>query len=151
MQPRGLALASFDSALNQGLVWPFQISSIFQTLPGKYQYLRDQIDGRCMSGIETLVRLMLTDAGIAFELQVAFRGIGTVDFVVAGCVVVETDGHLGHDDPASQLRDYRRDAALIRRGYAVVRLSYAQVMFDPAGSLATIIAALRSHRRGPAI
>jgi very-short-patch-repair endonuclease len=149
-QTRELALASFDSALNLGLVRPSQIPSIFLALPAKYQRLSEQIDGRCMSGIETLVRLMLTDAGVPFEIQVAFRAIGTVDFVVAGCVVVETDGHLGHDDPVSQLRDYRRDAALIRLGYAVVRLSYAQVMFDPAGALATILAALRSHRSGPA-
>ena len=150
-QPRELALASFDSALNEGLVGPSQLAMIFATLPEKYQYLRAQIDGRCMSGIETLVRLLLVDAGIEFELQVSFRAIGTVDFVVAGCVVVETDGHLGHDDPLSRLRDYKRDAALIRLGYSVVRLNYAQVMFDPAGALATIIAALRSHRRGPAI
>lgn len=150
-QPRGLALASFDSAVNQGLVGSAGLEAIFAVLPAKLAYLRPLIDGRCMSGIETLVRLMLVDAGIPFEVQASFRGIGTVDFLVAGCVVVETDGHLGHDDALSKLRDYRRDAALVRLDYAVVRLSYVQVMFDPAGSLATIIAALRSHRRGPAI
>ena len=127
-QPRELAVASFDSALNQGFVGPLELDAIFGVLPGKLHYLRDEVDGRCMSGIETLVRLMLVDAGIEFRLQVEFRGVGTVDFVVAGCVVVETDGRLGHVDQTSQLRDYRRDAALIRLGFAVVRLSYAQVM-----------------------
>ena len=150
-QPRGLALASFDSALYQGFVRTADLEAIFAVLPAKLAHLRPLIDGRCMSGIETLVRLMLIEAGIPFELQVSFRGIGAVDFVVAGCVVVETDGHLGHDDPASRLRDYRRDAALVRLGYSVVRLNYAQVMFDPAGSLATIVEALRSHRRGPVL
>ena len=150
-QPRGLALASLDSAVHQRLVGQADLARIFAVLPAKLQYLRPLIDGRCMSGIETLVRLMLLDAGIPFEVQAGFRGIGTVDFLVAGCVIVETDGHLGHDDALSRLRDYRRDAALVRLDYTVVRLSYAQVMFDPAGSLATIVAALRSHRRGPAL
>jgi very-short-patch-repair endonuclease len=150
-QPRGLAVASFDSAVYKGLVRPAAFDGIFSVLPAKLAHLRPLIDGRCMSGIETLVRLMLLDAGIPFELQVPFRGIGAVDFLVAGCVVVETDGHLGHDDALSKLRDYRRDAALVRLGFTVVRLSYAQVMFDPAGSLATIVEALRSHRRGPAL
>ena len=148
-QPRELAIASFDSAVFQRLVRPPELDAIFAVLPAKLAHLRALIDGQCMSGIETLVRLMLIDAGIPFDVQVAFRGIGTVDFVVAGCVVVETDGHLGHDDALSKLRDYRRDAALVRLGYTVVRLSYAQVMFDAAGSLATIIAAVRSHRMGP--
>lgn len=146
--PRSLALASFDSAVNLGLVDSSQLATIFAALPAKYHYLLSQIDGRCMSGIETLVRLMLTDAGIEFDLQVPFRAIGIVDFVVAGCVVVETDGHLGHDDPRSRLRDYGRDAALIRLGYSVVRLNYAQVMFDPVGALATILAAVHNHHRG---
>jgi very-short-patch-repair endonuclease len=149
-QPRGLALASFDSAVYQRLVGPSELEMIFAVLPAKVAHLRPLIDGRCMSGIETLVRVMLLDAGIPFEVQVGFRGVGTVDFLVAGCVVVETDGHLGHDDLTSRLRDYQRDAALVRLGYVVVRLNYVQVMFDPAGALATIIAALRSHRRGPA-
>jgi len=149
-QPRGLALAAFDSAVHQGLVGPAGLDGVFAALPAKLAYLRPLIDGRCMSGIETLVRLMLLDAGIPFEVQARFRGIGTVDFLVGGCVVVETDGRLGHDDAVSRARDYGRDAALVRLGYSVVRLNYAQVMFDPAGALATIVAALHSHRRGPA-
>ena len=148
-QPRELAIASFDSAMNLGIVGTRDLDLVFGCLPARCRRLRGQIDGRCMSGIETLLRLAMADANVDFEPQVFFRGIGTVDFVVAGCVVVETDGRLGHDDAVSRRRDYQRDAALVRLGYTVVRLSYAQVMFDLPGCLATIAAAVRSHRRGP--
>jgi very-short-patch-repair endonuclease len=150
-QPRESAVSSLDSALYLRLVTASQLDRMFAELPRKYRALRCLVDGRCMSGIESLVRILLLDAGIPFELQVAFRGVGTVDFLVAGCVVVETDGRLGHDDPLSKARDYRRDAAVVRLGFSVVRLNYAQVMFDPAGALATILAAVRNHRRGAAL
>jgi very-short-patch-repair endonuclease len=144
-QPRKLAIASIDSALFQLAVTPLDVHRMFEGLPRRLRRLESHVDGRCMSGIESLVRLLLLDAGIPFELQVSFRGVGTVDFVVAGRVIVEIDGRLGHADEPSRARDYRRDAAVIRLGYAVVRLDYAQVMFDPEGALATIVAAIASH------
>jgi very-short-patch-repair endonuclease len=147
-QSRPLAIASIDSALFQGLVDSTHLDVMFTRLPRRFRRMRGEVDGRCMSGLESLVRLLLLDAGVPFDVQVYLRGVGTVDFVVAGCVVVETDGRLGHIDALSAARDYRRDAAAIRLGFAVVRLDYAQVMFDPAGALETILAAIRSHRSG---
>jgi very-short-patch-repair endonuclease len=150
-QKRQFAVASIDSALFQGLVDSSELDSMFALLPRRHRRMRGEVDGRCMSGLESLVRLLLLDAGIPFDLQVYLRGVGTVDFVVAGCVVVETDGRLGHIDSLSAARDYQRDAAAIRLGYAVVRLNYAQVMFDPMGALETIRSAIRSHRASRAL
>jgi very-short-patch-repair endonuclease len=150
-QPRELAVAALDSALYKRLATRAQIDRVFAAVPRRLALLRESIDGRCMSGIETIIRLELVTLGVPFELQVAFRGVGTVDFVVAGCVVIETDGHLGHRDAASAVRDYERDVALAALGYIVVRLNYRQVMFQRSLALAAILGALRSHRRGPAI
>jgi very-short-patch-repair endonuclease len=149
-QPAEFAVAALDSAAYGHLVDASDLDRVFTAVPKRLAALRRLVDGRCMSGIESLVRLMLIDLGLPFEPQVRFPGIGTVDFVVAGCVVVETDGRLGHMDSLSAARDYRRDAAAIRLGYAVVRLDYAQVMFEPARALETILAAIRSHRAGTA-
>ena len=150
-QSRELAVAALDSARYQRLVTGAQIDRIFAGAPQRLAALRGSIDPRCMSGIETIIRLELVTLGVPFELQVAFGGIGTVDFVVAGCVVVETDGVLGHRDAESAVRDYERDAALAALGYIVVRLNYQQVMFQRPLALAAILGALRSHRRGPAV
>jgi len=150
-QSRELAVAALDSALYQQLATCAQIDRVFAAVPRRLAPLRESIDARCMSGIETIIRLELVTLGIPFELQVAFRGVGTVDFVVAGCVVIETDGHLGHRDAASAVRDYERDVALAALGYIVVRLNYRQVMFQRAEAVAAILGALRAHRRGPAV
>src|SRR5690606_20062575 len=104
---------------------------LFATLPTKLQSLRCEVDGRAMSGLETIVRLMAKEAGFHCDAQVRFDGIGSVDLVVDGCVVVETDGRKGHDDPEGEARDYARDAALAERGYTVLRFNYAQVMYEP--------------------
>lgn len=148
-QTAELAVAALDSALCEGLVRPSDVEAVFAALPNKYRPMRDLVDGRCMSGIETIVRLILIELGVPFEVQVSFRGVGTVDFVVAGCVVIETDGHLGHDGEVGSLRDYARDVALAALGYIVVRLNYKQVMFERQAAVAAIVGALRSHRRGP--
>jgi very-short-patch-repair endonuclease len=150
-QPLPFAVAALDSASYQRMIGAADLDRIFEAVPKHLARLRALVDGRCMSGIETLLRLVLIDLGLPFEPQVRFPGIGTVDFVIAGCIVVETDGRLGHEDAVSAARDYARDAALTALGYVVVRLNYRQVMFERPLVVAAILGALRSHRRGPAV
>ncbi|WP_349899542.1 endonuclease domain-containing protein [Parafrigoribacterium soli] len=145
-QPRVVAVAALDSALHERVISPADLDRIFAAVPAKYAALRDEIDSRCMSGIETIVRLLCLDAGVRCVPQVHFPGIGTVDFVLEGCVVVETDGHKGHASDSDQKRDYDRDAALAARGYIVLRFNYRQVMFQSEVVMAAIRGALRSHR-----
>jgi very-short-patch-repair endonuclease len=145
-QPEHLAIAALDSALSIRLIEPWQLEGMFGQLPARFSGLRFRLDERCMSGLETMVRLILERLGLPFDLQVRFDGVGTVDFVVAGCLVIETDGRFGHDDPVSQRRDYDRDLALISRGYSVLRLNFPQVMFREDEVIAGILGALGAHR-----
>jgi very-short-patch-repair endonuclease len=146
-QPRMVAVAALDSALYQGKISAADLDRIFAAVPSRFAALRDEIDSRCMSGIETILRLLCFDAGVRCVPQVNFPGIGTVDFVLEGCVVVETDGHKGHTSDIDQKRDYDRDIALAARGYIVLRFNYRQVMFHPERVMAAIRGALRSHAR----
>lgn len=104
-QPAPLAIASVDSALYERRITPLDVERIFEALPARFQPLRCRVDGRAMSGLETIVRLMVIDAGLECEIQVRFEGIGWVDLLVDDCVVVETDGRKGHDDPVGEARD----------------------------------------------
>jgi very-short-patch-repair endonuclease len=142
-----LAIAALDSALYQRLIDPGGLDLVFDTVPAKHAGLRARLEPRCMSGIELIFRLALTAAGIPFEVQAEFAGVGRVDFLVDGCVVVETDGKLGHADEVSKARDYARDAALEALGYTVVRLNYLQVVFQPEAAMAAVRGALAAHRR----
>ena len=146
--PLPFAIATIDSALNKRLVTLSELSNMFARLPARFAGLLGIVDGRCESGIETLVRLMMLGVELQFVPQVAVEGVGRVDFVVEGCVVVEVDGHEWHDDPNAQARDYSRDARLAALGYTVLRFDYQQVMFQPDLVLAAIRAAVRNHRNG---
>ncbi len=141
-QPAPLAVAALDSALNEELLT--SLDDVFERLPRRYRALAARVDSRSMSGIETLVRLMVVDAGIAVDIQVTFDGIGDVDLVLDDRVVIEVDGRAHHRN--NQLRDYARDAALAALGYVVLRFDYAQVMYQPARVMAAIRGALAATR-----
>ncbi len=86
---------------------------------------------RCRPGarslLETVARLDLEDAGIPVEVAVRIDGVGEVDMLVGGKIVVETDGK-GHAEELQWLADRERDLRLAERGFVVVRLTYKQVM-----------------------
>jgi very-short-patch-repair endonuclease len=146
-QPRRIAVAALDSALFEKKIGTAELRQIFANLPSRYASIFGDVDGRSMSGIESIVRLLVRDFGLRCEIQVRFRGIGVVDLVVEGCVVIETDGRGNHDGVANQRRDYDRDLALAALGFGVVRCDYREVMHHPDRVLAAILGALRSHRR----
>lgn len=147
-QPPQRAIASIDSALYVGAVHPADLDQVFAGLPRAVRRYQARVNGQSMSGIETIVRLIIEDAGLACDIQVPFAGVGTVDLVVENCVVIETDGRAYHR--GEQQRDYRRDAALAARGYIVLRFDYSQVLTQPGEVLAAVLGALRVHRAGPA-
>ena len=144
-QPPWMAVASLDSAVRRGFVREDQVSEIFAALPRRLRRLRSLVDSRSESGIESILRLVLLDAGLPFEVQVQIDGVGRVDFVVDGVVVVETDGREFHG-AATQDRDYARDLALVARGYVVIRLNYRQVIFEKELVLAAIRRAIDTCR-----
>lgn len=150
-QPAEVAVAALDSALYQRLVTAKQVAAIFASLPRRFAPLEALVEPRCMSGIESIIRLELVSLGIPFEVQVRFDRVGFVDFLVAGCVVVEVDGREYHEGEVPTARDYTRDAYLAAREYIVVRLNYRQVMFERELAIAAILGALRAHRLGPAV
>jgi len=89
-------------------------------------------------GIESLLKLALLDAGIAFRQQVGVEGCGIADFLVGRRLVVETDGRRYHDP----LRDRRRDARFSVAGYRTLRFLTPQIMREMDQVLASIRAAI---------
>ncbi|MDM4763632.1 type IV toxin-antitoxin system AbiEi family antitoxin domain-containing protein [Galbitalea sp. SE-J8] len=136
--PFEFAVASIDSALNLGLISRTDLEVLSAALPRRLRRIVARADGRCMSGTETILRLALEDAGIAFVPQVRIPGVGTVDFVVAGRIVIEVDSHAWHDSDEATSRDYDRDLAAARAGYIVLRLRYEHVMFQLDASMAAV-------------
>lgn len=126
------ALASIDNALNLGRITEGDLGVVFGDAPSRLRHLRAQVDGRAESGQETVLRRIIAEAGLGFEPQVTFRGVGRVDFVVAGCLVVEADSREAHDGWEKHIADRGRDLALAGLGYMSLRPAYQHTMQHPA-------------------
>ncbi|WP_242511528.1 DUF559 domain-containing protein [Pengzhenrongella frigida] len=101
-----------------------------------------QADGRSQSLTETLARLALTRAGLSAEPAVRILGVGWVDLLVAGRIVVELDGFAYHSGRAEYREDRRRDRELVRQGYVVLRFTFEDVVRDPQIVVRAVLATL---------
>ena len=144
-QPARHAIATLDSALNKGLIQLADLAEVFSALPPRFTVLRALVDGRAQSGPETLVRLMARSLGCRVDLQVQFDGVGRVDLVLDGWLVVECDSKEFHESWRQQVKDRNRDLALAALGYATLRLTAAQIMYRPDEVLAALRGLLQSH------
>ena len=127
-EPRA-AVATLDSAWHLRLIDEDDLAVIFALLPRRHRVLRRLLDRRSESGPETLVRLMLRAIGCRVDVQVGLAGVGRVDFVVDGWLIIECDSEQFHADWEAQKRDRRRDLAAARLGYSTVRLLAEDVMW----------------------
>lgn len=100
------------------------------------------------SGLESIVRQRLARLGIVVRQQVFIAGVGRVDMLVEGRLVIEIDGTGFHSDPAAVENDRRRNAELTARGLGVVRLSYPRITQDWAWCERIVIEALSHHSGG---
>lgn len=125
------AIATLDSALHLGVIDEPGLDAVFRRLPSTFDVLRELVDPRSEAGTETLVRLILRTLGHRPELQVRIDGVGRVDLLVDGWLIVECDSRRFHSDWRSQVHDRRRDAAALARGYVTLRLVAADILSQP--------------------
>ncbi|MBD8062737.1 DUF559 domain-containing protein [Oceanitalea stevensii] len=131
-RPTEEAAVVLDAALRKGLVAP---EAVRRTLTGRGSPAAlatlERCSPRSRSVIETRARLALEDAGLIVSAGVKIDGVGEVDLVVEGRIVVECDGFAYHSGRAEYREDRRRDRALLERGYLVLRFTWEEIMQDP--------------------
>ncbi|MGQ0843506.1 MAG: DUF559 domain-containing protein [Sporichthyaceae bacterium] len=103
------------------------------------------VDARSESALESVLRLLLWQTSARVVLQVRMNGLGRVDFVLDGWLVVEADGFAFHADRDSYRRDRRRANLLAVRGLVLLRFSYEDVRFRPDVVLEQVEALLASR------
>jgi very-short-patch-repair endonuclease len=128
-EPRA-AVATLDSLVHHRLMTMPRLDRVFEGLPARFQVLRPLVDGSAESGPETFVRLMLRTIGVAYETQVLIVGVGRVDFVVEGWLIIECDSKEFHEGWQKQQDDRQRDLAAARLGYITVRPLAADILGD---------------------
>ncbi|WP_413354178.1 endonuclease domain-containing protein [Microbacterium sp. 1P06AB] len=146
-QPPAAAVATLDSALHWGLIVPSELDLVFAAVPRKYRVIRKMLDGRAESGPESLMRLILRRLGLKVEVQVRIDGVGRVDLLVDGWLVVECDSDAHHSGPLAHRVDRRRDLALAALGYTTLRPMAADIMWHPDRVVAAVRGLLRARRR----
>ncbi|MGC5169187.1 DUF559 domain-containing protein [Microbacterium sp. DT81.1] len=133
------AIATLDSAWHAGWVDEEGIAAVFRLLPRRFRVLRSNLERRSESGPETLVRLMARALGCDVEAQVSMPGVGRVDLVLDGLLVIECDSQEFHQGWTSQQRDRSRDLALAAMGYVTLRPWASAIMWQPE----TVVDAIR--------
>ncbi len=140
------AIATIDSALHLGLLRIDELDELFAALPRRCRRVRTLLDPRAESGAESLVRLILRSIGCSFDCQVEIDGVGRVDFLVDGWLVIECDSRGFHADWDAQRRDRRRDLEAARRGLTTLRVIAEDVFWHPDAVREAIAGVLRTRR-----
>lgn len=149
-------VVSADAALHAGLVTVEQLDSQVGSCASWPRASRATsmltfVDARSESVGESRTRLALTIGGIEVIPQVTItddRGdfVARVDFLVAGTkIIVEFDGKVKYEsgDPDVLWREKKREDALRRLGYVVVRLTWVDLE-RPGAVVARVRAAVRA-------
>jgi len=137
-------LEMVDAALNMGLMLEGDLNGLRYTPARTRRWLARHCDGRSQSLLETRARYALRAVGLRVDPQVSIPGVGRVDLLVDGKVVVETDGRATHALASAFDEDRRRDRAALIAGYPVMRFGYADVMGDMEVLVEQVLAAVRS-------
>ncbi|MDQ1123026.1 DUF559 domain-containing protein [Microbacterium trichothecenolyticum] len=137
-QPPRSLIASLDSAWHQRLLDEAGVGEVFQRLPRRYRRLRPLLDPSAESGPETLLRLILRSLGLRWSSQVFIEGVGRVDFVVEGWLIIECDSKAHHSSWDAQRADRRRDRAAAAAGFLTLRLMAEEIMYAPDAVRASI-------------
>jgi very-short-patch-repair endonuclease len=140
-----------DSALRERLVTCHDLQSMAAAArgPGSANVRRAvrHIDPEAQSALESVLRvLLLTCTGVVLA-QVLISGVGHVDFLVNGWLVVEGDGFEFHSTREAYREDRRRSNALTTKGHALLRFTWEDLRFRPWWVVAQVEAALAIGRR----
>lgn len=136
-----LAVAVLDSALHTRRLRTSELPLLASMLAAHLRHVVLAADGRADSGLESIVRYLLLEAGMDVVVHPILAGIGEVDLLVGGRLILETDGKRHHVGDAFS-NDRRRDRAATIDGYRTLRLSYFQVVEDWPTTFRAICAAL---------
>jgi very-short-patch-repair endonuclease len=140
-----MAVATLDSALNKRVISPEGARTIFASLPERFRAIHALSDGRAEAGSETILRLLVRTLGLQFDIQVVIDGVGRVDMLIEGWLVVEADSRAHHSAADRYVADRTRDTTLALLAYASLRLLYEDIMFRPERVAAAILGLLRSR------
>lgn len=140
------AVLILDSAVRQRQVTTDRLNALARTArgPGAGNLRRAvaHVDAIAGSILESRARLLADLLTSDIQSQVYVEGVGWVDLLLNGWLVIEPDGYEYHRDRAEYRNDRRRGNLLVVGRYVVLRFSWEDVFLYPHVMLAQIEAVL---------
>lgn len=145
-QPVELAVAAFDSAVNQGQITIEELRLLASVHGGALARVVPFVSGLADSGLESLTRFRLQNARVPCRQQVKIRG-HRVDLLIGERLIIQLDGRQHLTDPKQLAMDREYDRYMRRLGYTVLRFSYADVVhhWDRTFAEITALISQRAH------
>lgn len=141
------ALVMVECAVQRG---DMTVGFLRERLPGRRNGRAREVlmwvDRGADSMLETLARTRFRQAGISVETQVFIDGVGYVDLLLEGWLVVELDGR-HHSEWAQVKKDQRRNNRSVIEGFAVLRYYYADVVHGHERMVAEVLAVLAGRTK----
>lgn len=103
-------------------------------------------DGLSESVPEISARLLFESAGLVFRRQVQISGVGRVDILIDGWLIVEINGFQFHSSRAAWRKDMCRSNVAQVQGYSVLSYAPEQIWNSPEMVLKEIRAVLERGR-----
>ncbi|MCU1419759.1 MAG: hypothetical protein JWP30_2030 [Homoserinimonas sp.] len=134
-ESRFVVVACCSAVMRHRMMSVTRLDEVFRRGPKRVQPWRELVSALDDSHGETLARLGFLDAGMPFEQQARFPGVGRIDFRMSPHTYVEVDG--GQHDPAwtgggtsRYESDHDRDATVAIAGGTTNRYTYRQLYGD---------------------
>ena len=121
-------LALLDAALARGFIVPLELRQLSSGPTRRRDWIRRRVHAGAQSLGESYARVGLAEAGMQVVPQAWLAGVGAVDLLVEGRVVVEVDGHRWHSGQRQFARDRDRDRAVTLLGLTPVRFTHADAV-----------------------
>lgn len=142
------ALVMVQSAVGRGLITPeFLRKKLPGRRNGRARSVLDLLIPRADSPLEILAHTHFVRAGLNVRMHVELPGVGEVDCLVEGCLVVELDGST-HFEPRQIKKDHRRSRVGMLGGRLTLRYYYGDVVHNPEAMVEEVVAILRLYREG---
>ncbi len=140
--PLSFAVAVLDSALRATPLTPVELQFLAAGWRPRARAAAALADERSESGTESVLRVLLREAGIHSTPQapLPIGDLARADLLVGDRLLIECDSEEHHAEPTNRRADLRRDESLMALGFMVLRPDYRQVFDDPAGVVATVAA-----------
>ena len=128
-----IAVAVLDSILRRSSLTRLDLELAAAALPRRLRRVLALVDRRAESGSESIVRVLLAEAGILAipQVPVPFTDLDRLDLVVGDRLVLECDSRSHHSTPEELDRDNARDLMLTALGFVVLRVRYRAITSDP--------------------